>query len=188
MSPEIEQATSIVNSLVYLHEHGNSKRKPRRSRTNFTLDQLTELEKAFNLIQYPDIYMREGLSKLTNLPEARIQVWFSNRRARLRKQEGSEVVQLKVGGGPRRSSALRRSRVYSPPPPPPPPQPQVRATCSTASNYDHFRSAAFDQYRMQMQSNNLVTSQNCQVSYIKYIFLHIYANCILLMKKKLFSL
>ncbi|KAG5197639.1 hypothetical protein JEQ12_008368 [Ovis aries] len=57
----------------------------RRPRTAFTQNQIEVLENVFRVNCYPGIDIREDLARKLNLEEDRIQIWFQNRRAKLKR-------------------------------------------------------------------------------------------------------
>ncbi|VDK45768.1 unnamed protein product [Anisakis simplex] len=83
-----QQTTSVLplSSAAYFSK--------RCSRSSFAPEQLACLESAFEKSPYPSATERAALIRQTQLPEARIQVWFSNRRAKWRRIQHEKTLSV----------------------------------------------------------------------------------------------
>ncbi|NWW66962.1 PAX4 protein, partial [Ifrita kowaldi] len=71
-----------------------------RNRTVFSRPQAEALEREFQRGQYPDTATRERLAAATQLPDTTIRVWFSNRRAKWRRENKQRLEAGGAGDSP----------------------------------------------------------------------------------------
>ncbi|UJR21679.1 hypothetical protein I4U23_024756 [Adineta vaga] len=78
-----ESKNNSLNDTLPLRQNISA----RRFRSSFTAEQLEMLEEFFSHTPYPDVTTRENLAEHLSIEQSRLQVWFSNRRARKQKTE-----------------------------------------------------------------------------------------------------
>ncbi|KFO29307.1 Paired box protein Pax-4 [Fukomys damarensis] len=89
---QLRSSAVLAPTLPSSHSASEVARDPypgtsHRNRTIFSPGQAEALEKEFQRGQYPDSVARGKLAAATSLPEDTVRVWFSNRRAKWRRQE-----------------------------------------------------------------------------------------------------
>ncbi|CAF1390306.1 unnamed protein product [Didymodactylos carnosus] len=106
-----EEKNNSLNESLRITPNGAA----RRYRTSFNHEQTQELETLFQSTHYPDVSTRDELAKRMGLNETRIQVWFSNRRARHRKAQSTHQLTDSYHENTNENSPIQHSHMLYPP-------------------------------------------------------------------------
>ncbi|KRT85909.1 Homeobox domain-containing protein, partial [Oryctes borbonicus] len=133
--------------------------------TTFTTAQLTALERVFEKTHYPDAFVREDLATKVSLSEARVQVWFQNRRAKFRRNERSLSMQQSAKTNPKSTSAfptrtdITEQPLYPHQPLLPSPNPDIQYVMPWKFSHSHYPQE--DYYNNATSLANPLGNQPC---------------------------
>ena len=87
--PENPTGNSNSNSpghMMYGGGSGDGAEPSKRQRSVYTSQQISQLEAFFEINEYIDGERKKQLSRMTNIPEHQIKVWFQNRRQKKKRE------------------------------------------------------------------------------------------------------
>ncbi|XP_072887246.1 aristaless-related homeobox protein-like [Hemitrygon akajei] len=90
---------ALMEAALMASPHAAMNGPRRRKRTKYNSWQKSLLERAYSVCKYPNVWTRETLSKALNVDDARIIVWFQNRRARYSRQTGGARGRARAAPG-----------------------------------------------------------------------------------------
>jgi len=85
-SPSVLGTTKVKKSRKGIKSEGNSNRR------RVTPEQLAVLEREFECGMIPDLETRQRLANQLGFSERRVQVWFQNRRAKMKKDNHATPI------------------------------------------------------------------------------------------------
>ncbi|KAI8881890.1 homeobox-domain-containing protein [Backusella circina FSU 941] len=149
-----------------------------KKRTRVTPSQLAILEETFTVSATPDSKMRKQLASRLDMPERSIQIWFQNRRAKVKMlqrrallRQEQEVARARLCAEatsnhpywyPKYNAKLPINRAWSSDiiSPPPPPLYQTTTTASAHSPFPPLSTTTFNNNNSNNNNNSIIHNNN----------------------------